>query len=314
MPAVEMLPPPESERLQAEDGADAVEVGPPPGLLADLATLVKPRIIVMSLVAVLVGVHAAGGALAPTPKLIITLLAVGSVAAASFILNQLLESGTDARMARTRNRPLPAGRLTPGQVLAFGIATAAFGLGSLALVVNLPAAFVAALTFSSYVFVYTPLKRHTTWNTVVGAIPGALPPVIGWVAVSGRLDPGAAALFAILFLWQFPHFYAIAWIYRREYHEAGLKMLPCLDVDGDVTSRHILGTALALLPVSLVPTLIGVTGTAYFVGAALLGLLYVAASMAFAMDRTTRAAKTLFRISLVYLPALFLLLSIDLVD
>ena len=283
-----------------------------PSRLRDLMTLIKVRIIVMAQVAVAAGAYVAGPGLIDWAGLAATLVGISLVAAASFILNQLLERESDARMARTASRPLPAGRIGVREVLVLGIAAAALGLATLALFVNAAAAFVAALTFSSYVFVYTPLKRHTTLNTLVGAIPGALPPVIGWVSVTGALDLGALALFAILFLWQFPHFFAIAWIYREQYRDAGLAMLPVLDESGDRTSRHIVGTALMLLPVSLLPTLIGLTGTAYLLGAAVLGLVYAGFAMAFALSRTNQQARALFRVSLVYLPCLFILLSLDL--
>jgi heme o synthase len=280
----------------------------------DYLSLTKPRIIIMAQLAVGAGSYVAAKGQLDFALFLHTIFGVTLAAAASFVLNQLLETKTDAQMIRTQNRPLPAGRISSLGVLIFGIVLAAVGLVYLGLFVNAMTAFVTSATFASYVFVYTPLKRYTTWNTLVGALPGALPPAIGWVAVTGSMDAGAWLLFAIVFLWQFPHFFAIAWIYREDYSRAGLKMLTVEDKSGAVTCRQMLLTCAALLPVSLCPTLLGLTGTAYLVGAILLGLFYATYTILFVVGREKSHAKNLFRASLVYLPSLFLLLSLDLVS
>lgn len=312
--SVELLPP---SPPHSDEAADATPEKPARrglvGLARDYLSLTKPRIIVMAGVAVGVGRYAARGGELDLAAFAIAAAAVALVAAASFTFNQLLEKPLDARMDRTSNRALPSGRVSEREALVFGLVCAALGLGGLAALVNVAAAFLAAVTFFFYVWVYTPLKRRSTWNTFVGAIPGALPPVIGWVSATGRLDPGAWALFAILFLWQFPHFFAIAWMYREDYARAGMRMLPVVDKDGEQTARQMVLTSLALLPVSLIPTLIGLTGTAYLLGAIVLGLLYFAFAMGFALSRTDHQARSLFRVSLVYLPALLGLMMLDLI-
>ena len=223
----------------------------------------------------------------------------------------LLERRTDALMLRTRTRPLPAGRLRPAEALAFGVATTLLGLAVLRFGSGLLAAAVALVTWSTYLFLYTPLKTRTSLSTVVGAFPGALPPVIGWTAARGHLDPGAAVLFAILFLWQIPHFLAIAWIYREDYARGGLPMLPVLDPAGIVTGRQAVANSLALLLVSVVPTLAGLAGEAYLFGAVALGLGFTAVAVTSAVRRTKPAARALFLASVIYLPALCTLLVVD---
>ena len=215
-------------------------------------------------------------------------------------------------MQRTENRPLPAGRLQPLEVLIFG---GVFGVGGVAylavLLSHWLAAFVAAFTFLSYVFVYTPLKRRTSLNTLVGAVPGALPPVIGWAAVRGSIDPEIVALFAIIFLWQVPHFLAIAWIYREDYERAGLCMLPVLDRAGVMSSRQMVAYCVALIPVSLAPFMLGRTGGIYLVGAILLGVLFLGFTVSFSQRHSVLRARSVVRVSLLYLPALLALLLLD---
>jgi len=226
-------------------------------------------------------------------------------------LNQWWERDLDARMHRTRTRPLPAGRLTSERALAFGIALSIAGLFELALFVNLLSALITAATLVSYVFVYTPLKTRTWLCTVVGAVPGALPPLVGWAASRGALGPGAWSLFAILFVWQLPHFYAIAWMCRDDYARGGFPMLPVVDRTGTATTRHIVAWSLALVPVSLLPALLGLEGAWYATGAVALGLAFVGLAAILAAHRTLPHARRVFLGSVLYLPLLFGLLLFD---
>jgi heme o synthase len=274
----------------------------------DFVELTKPRITFM------VGVTASVGFVVASPGsfalsgLLAALFGTALVAAGASVLNMVLERDVDARMRRTRTRPLPAGRLRPAEALAFGLAITATGLVELLWQSGPAAALVALATWASYVFVYTPLKRKTSLATLVGAVPGALPPVIGWAAARGTVEPGAVVLFTILFLWQIPHFLAIAWIYRDDYAEGGLPMLPVLDVSGRLTGRQAVVHSLALLVVSLAPVAAGLAGRAYLVGAVVLGLALTAAAIRFAVRRTHPAARGLFFMSLAYLVFLSALL------
>jgi protoheme IX farnesyltransferase len=279
---------------------------------ADYLELTKPRIAVLVLFTVATGAMLAGGGAVHLPALLHTLFGTALVAAGASALNQLLERQSDALMRRTENRPLPAGRLHPLEVFVFGCGLGLAGAAYLAVTLQRPlAAGVAAITFLSYVWIYTPLKRRTPLNTLVGAVPGALPPVIGWTAVRGSLDPEVMALFFIIFLWQVPHFLAIAWIYRDDYARARLRMLPVMDRDGTRTGRHMLTYCLALLPASLAPTLFGGAGAVYLTGAILLGLGFLASAVGFARARSNSQARRVLRASLVYLPALLALLVLD---
>jgi len=214
-------------------------------------------------------------------------------------------------MRRTASRPLPSGRLGPEVALGFGLLAASLGLNVLGVVAGGLACGLTLLAFASYVFVYTPLKRWTTLNTLVGAVPGALPPVIGWAAARSPLGPEAAALFLIVFLWQVPHFLAIAWIYRDDYARAGLRMLPVADPRGGVTGLYMVAYCLALVPASLLPVLFGGAGPFYLVGAVLLGLTFLASAAGFLHTSSPTRARRVLRASLVYLPALFALLLLD---
>ena len=240
-----------------------------------------------------------------------TLIGTALVAGGTNAFNQLRERDSDARMHRTRRRPLPSGRLTPRAAAAFASAISIVGIVYLGLAVNRLTAFLAVLTLLGYVCIYTPLKRRTSLNTLVGAVPGALPIAGGWVAAGGRLDAAALSLFWILFLWQLPHFLALAWIYREDYRRAGLAMLSVDDDGGHHTARMALLYALALLPVSLAPTLLGVTGPWYFYGACVLGLAYAGAGAILNRGTTERRAWMVFFVSIVYLPALLTLMVID---
>jgi protoheme IX farnesyltransferase len=280
--------------------------------LLDYVALTKPRIAALVLFTVAAGVLLAAGGAVPLPLLVHTVLGTALVASGASALNQLLERHRDARMSRTENRPLPAGRLTPVEVLIFGLLLGLGGTAYLLLALPHPcAAILAAVSFLCYVGIYTPLKPYTSLNTLVGAVPGALPPVIGWAAVSGAITPGAVVLFAILFLWQVPHFLAIAWIYRAEYARAGMCMLPVLDPHGVRTGQRMIAFCLALVPASLGPVLLGSAGLIYLGGAVLLGLYFLAGAVAFRRSRTQRQARRVLRISLFYLPALLLLLLLD---
>ncbi len=243
--------------------------------------------------------------------LVSTLIGVALVAAGTNAFNQVRERDVDARMHRTERRPLPSGRLTPRAASLFAGVISVAGIGYLALAVNLLTAGLAALTLGSYVLLYTPLKRKTTLNTLIGAVPGALPIVGGWTAAGGAIGPAVAALFWILFLWQLPHFLALAWIYREDYRRGGLAMLSVADPDGHHTGRMVLLYAVALLPVSLLPTLLGVTGPVYFYGALLLGIAYAGVSIAMTRATTTARAWRVFQVSIVYLPALLTLMVVD---
>jgi protoheme IX farnesyltransferase len=243
--------------------------------------------------------------------LVNTLIGTALVAGGTNAWNQIRERDVDALMVRTRRRPLPSGRLTTTAAIWFASGITVVGVVYLGIMVNLLTAVLAALTFASYVLLYTPLKRKTSLNTLVGAVPGALPIVGGWTAAGGSLGVAVAALFWILFLWQLPHFLALAWLYRDDYRAGGLRMLSCDDVDGRDTGRMALLYAVALLPISLVPTLVGVTGTLYFFGALGLGVGYVAAGTGLLMGATPSRAWRLFFVSILYLPALLTLMVLD---
>ncbi len=273
--------------------------------------LTKPRITVMVLVTVATGfLLGARGASNPS-TLFLTLLGTGLVASGASTWNQLLERVRDQKMKRTRNRPLPTGQVTPTEAGFFGLALSISGLVTLVLAANLTAAAVALSTLVLYVFVYTPLKPITTLNTAIGAVPGALPPVIGWAAATGQLSVEAWVLFLILFLWQFPHFLAIAWIYRDDYSRGGHKMLPSVDPSGAITGRQAAFHALALLPAALMPSAIGLAGPYYFVGALAMGLFYLNYAVKFWAEVSDTSARRLLRASIVYLPAILLLLLLN---
>jgi protoheme IX farnesyltransferase len=281
--------------------------------LIDYVELTKPKISVLVLVTVAVAMFVGNWGPPSSWLLFHTLAGTALVAASASALNQRLERATDALMARTAGRPLPAGRLGEREALVFGGVTIALGLGYLALAVNELAAALGALTWILYVPLYTPLKRLTPFNTVVGAVAGALPTLIGWAAVGGSFSfsPGgggvtAATLFLIVYLWQFPHFMAIAWIYRRQYAAAGLRMLTVVDPSGSRAGSQAVMAALALLPVSLVPV-VQHAGATYFAAATTLGLAYLACSALFCLRRDEASARWLLRASLIYLPVLLAL-------
>ena len=280
--------------------------------LADYVQLTRPRLAAMALVTVAAGAILASAGAPDWWVVAHALVGAALVAAGASALNQLMEREIDARMQRTQDRPLPAGRLQSGEVLIFGIASATAGVVYLALALPHPlAAVAAALTFLIYVFVYTPLKRRTPLNTLVGAIPGALPPVIGWTAVRGSVNAEAGVLFVILFLWQVPHFLAIAWIHRADYCRAGLCMLPSVDLEGGMTGRQMVGYCLALVAASVTPIVVGGAGPVYLAGALVLGVGFLVCAIGFARRRSLGRARIVLRASLLYLPALLTLLLVD---
>ena len=278
--------------------------GAAPGLASDLLELAKPRI-----TALVTLTTAAGFAVATPygefPWGLFTHAVVGTalVAAGSAALNQLVERELDARMRRTAQRPLPAGRRAPWVAAVWGALLGVAGTLQLALFVNTLTAVVAAATLVSYVAVYTPMKTRTAFATIVGAVPGAAPPVIGWTAATGELGLGAWLLFALLFLWQLPHFLSIAWLYREDYRRAGMHMLTIDDPDSRRTARQTVVWALALLPVSLMPGAVGLGGGLYLAGAAACGVAFAGAAVAFARAPRVDSARRLLLVSVFYLPA-----------
>jgi protoheme IX farnesyltransferase len=280
-------------------------------VIADLVSLTKPRVVLMVLVTTVVGYYV-GLASAPDYARLLALLVGTSLAAGGTLaLNQYWERDVDALMERTRMRPLPEGRLVPLEALLFGAATTAGGLVVLALGAGRLAALVTAATFLLYVFAYTPLKLRTPLCTLVGAVPGALPPVTGWAAARDDVTVGAWVLFGILFLWQLPHTLAIARLYQADYARAGVRLLPVIDAQGRSTERQILSGCLALLAVSLLPTLIGLAGGVYFVGALVLGATFATLGAQQALAPSLSRARRVLLASLLYLPVLLALLAFD---
>ena len=273
--------------------------------------LAKPRILLMVLVTTSLGFFLGGRGIDSVLQLCLTLLGVGCATGGAAMLNNYLERDLDAKMVRTRSRALPAGLVEPHGALTFGVGLVLFGVLLLAWKVNLLTAFLVLMAGFLYVLVYTPLKRITWLNTSFGAIPGAIPPMAGWVAATGRLDPGAWVLFAILFAWQHPHFYAIAWIFREDYRAAGFKMLPVVEPNGKRMFRQTIVFSILLLAVSLLPTVVGVTGKPYFCGALLGGVLMLVVAIRFARERELADARRLLRATIIYLPALLLLITLD---
>jgi len=233
------------------------------------------------------------------------------VAGGAAVLNQLYERDTDALMRRTRLRPLPDGRVSPGDARFFGLALSTAGLALLAARANWLAATLALATLVVYLVIYTPLKRRTPLSTLVGAVPGALPALIGWTASHGTIAAGGATLFAIVFLWQIPHFMAIAWLYREDYSKAGFPMLPVIEPEGRRAGRQAVLYALALVPVSLAPTGAGIAGHAYFATALMLGLALLVLAGRFARARNEPSARLLFLGSITYLPLLWIAMILD---
>jgi protoheme IX farnesyltransferase len=280
-------------------------------VVADLISLTKPRVVVMVLVTTVVGYYVGLEGAPDYGRLIALVLGTLLAAGGSLALNQHWERDVDALMERTRTRPLPEGRLAPLEALLFGAGLTAAGLAVLALGVGWLATLVTAATFVLYLFAYTPLKLRTSLCTIVGAVPGALPPVTGWAAARDDLALGAWVLFGILFLWQLPHTLAIGRLYQADYARAGVRLLPVIDAEGRATERQILSGCVALLAVSLLPTLIGLAGGVYFAGALLLGGSFVAFGAQQALTPSPQRARRVLLASLLYLPALLALLAFD---
>jgi len=240
-----------------------------------------------------------------------TLIGVALASGGTLALNQYLERDLDAQMLRTKERPLPEGRLQPGEALGFGVAITASGLLYLAWLVNPLSGLVTAVSVGSYLFVYTPLKQKTPFCVIVGAVPGALPPVAGWVAASGELSLEAWVLFAILFLWQIPHSLSIAVLYREDYARANFQLLPVLEPDGAATGRQIIVHSLALLAIGLLPTTLQLAGAVYFVTAFVLGIAMLICGIMLAKSYSSAAARRLLFASLIYLPTLLVVMAVD---
>ncbi len=279
--------------------------------VADFCELAKPRVVLMVLITAFVGFFVASENVPNYLLLVQLLFGTALAACGTLALNQYMERDTDAIMDRTRHRPLPDGRVQSGEALWFGLLTTLAGLAYLALAVNLISAWVTAIITISYLLFYTPMKRRSSLCILVGAIPGALPPVIGWVAARGTLDLDAWVLFAILFLWQVPHTLAIARLYRDDYAKAGIQFLPVIEPDGESTNRQIISHSAALLAVSLLPTLLGLAGGVYFVVAFILGVAFLASGVRVAMSSTAGSARRLLFASLIYLPLLLLVMALD---
>jgi protoheme IX farnesyltransferase len=278
---------------------------------SDFVALAKPRLNILVVGSALAGYGMAAGDTGDVVRLVGMLAGTGLVAGGASAFNQVIERDRDSLMRRTRLRPLPDGRLSSRDGILFASALSALGLLMLAACANAISAAVALATLASYALIYTPLKPRTSFSTVIGAIPGALPPVIGWAAARDSLSQGAWVLFGIVFLWQLPHFLAIAWIYREDYAAAGFPMLPVIEPDGRSTGRQALMYTAALLPLALAPTLLGMSGNVYFAGALLLTLGFLALAIRFATTRATADARRLFFGSILYLPLLWMLMIAD---
>lgn len=277
----------------------------------DFFELAKPRVVLMVLITTFVGFYLGSEQVPDYLILVQTLIGTALAAGGTLALNQYMERDSDAVMQRTQRRPLPDGRLQPREAVWFGTAVTILGLGYLALAVNLLSASVTAFITMSYLLFYTPLKQRSSLCMLVGAVPGALPPVIGWVATRGSLDVGAWVLFAIMFLWQVPHTLAIARLYREDYAKAGIMFLPVIEPEGSSSNRQIISHSTALLAVSLLPTLLGIAGGIYFAAAFVLGIGFIAIGIALALNSTLANARRLLFASLVYLPVLLLVMALD---
>lgn len=272
---------------------------------ADWVELTKPRITLLVTLTTAAGFALASERPLDLPKFAATLVGTALVAAGSAAWNQYVERETDQLMRRTASRPLPGGRMIAEHALAFGGLLSLSGLTLLWLLVNPLTAAIGLATLLAYVCVYTPMKRKSSLATLVGAIPGAAPPVMGWTGASGELDLGGWLLFSILFLWQLPHFLSIAWLYRDDYRRAGMPLLTVNDLDGRTTGRQAVLYALTLVPVSILPSAVGITGAVHLAGAMLFGLAFLASAVLFAREQTVPTARRLLLTSVCYLPAVF---------
>ena len=279
--------------------------------VADFIELVKPRLVVMILITTAAGFYLGAQQTVDWLRCLHTLVGAGLTAAGVLGLNQYLERDVDAQMKRTQERPLPGGRMHPLTALLIGAILTGGGMLYLTISVNMLSGFVISLIVVSYLFLYTPLKRKTSLCTLIGAVPGALPPVVGWVAARGSLTGEAWVLFTILFLWQIPHSLAIAYIYREDYANAGFRLLPVIHPDGTSTCRQIVVNCVALLGIGLLPTLYNIAGSVYFFTALLSGVGFLAVGIYLARTRSVKAARYLLYASLLYLPLVFVTMALD---
>ena len=279
--------------------------------VAAFAELTKPRITFLIVLTSAAGYALASPAGINYVGLISALFGIALLSSGIATLNQYLERDLDALMRRTADRPLPSGKLLPWEALLFGVGLTVAAQMYLAVFVNPLSALLGLTVIAGYLFGYTPLKTKTSLSTMVGAFPGAVPPLIGWTAATGELSLQAWVLFAILFLWQFPHFLAIAWMYREDYARAGILMLPVVEPDGRVTSQQIVIYTLMLIPVSLLPTALGLSGKIYLYGAAMLGILFLYSSVRAAFSQSRQQARRLLLASVLYLPLLFILMVLN---
>jgi heme o synthase len=279
--------------------------------MKDYWVLTKPEVNVLVVASTFAGYYMAKQGSAPAGRLFHTLLGTVLVASGTATLNQFIERTGDASMRRTAQRPLPSGRLAPWKALTFGVITGLVGALELWREVNALASLLAVATLLSYLLIYTPLKRRTAWCTFLGAFPGAMPPLIGWAAVRGSIAPQAWLLFAVVFLWQFPHFLAIAWLYRQDYQRAGLRMLPAFDENGRFTSYEIVVLTIALVAITLIPAALRYEGIVYLIGAAVVGGLFLREASRMLSQRSLPTARRLLHVSVIYLPVLFVLMALD---
>lgn len=277
----------------------------------DYAELTKPRITWLILMSTAVGYYFGHQGAWHLWPILHAILGTGLIASGTAALNQWYEREADEKMRRTQGRPIPSGRITPNRAFRFGVALEVIGTAELWFGVNALTSLLGIATILLYLCAYTPLKQKTWWSTTVGAIPGAMPPLIGYAAAADRLTPEAWALYAILFLWQFPHFYAIAWMYREDYSRAGIRMLPVVEPDGQSTSRQILIYSALLIPISLLPNWLGMAGSVYFVGALAMGLMFLYSGVRVTVDRTRVRARRVLLASVIYLPVLYSLMVLD---
>jgi heme o synthase len=279
--------------------------------LVDFHELTKPRMNLLVVITTMVGFCMAAKGPIDWLLMLHTILGTALTAASAAIFNQVIERRADARMPRTADRPVAAGRIGVFEATVFGLAMGIAGVGYLAMAVNLLTSLLGLLTLAIYLFVYTPLKQITSLNTVIGAIPGAIPPVMGFTAIQNALSLESLVIFGILFFWQMPHFLAIAILYKRDYQAGGFRMLPCIDEDQHLTNRMILLYSAALLPITLLPSMIGMSGIVYFTSAVLLGLVFVSCGVSCAPSRARSEARQLFFASIIYLPLLLGFLMFD---
>lgn len=298
---------PESNKVATHSSRTAVIVS----IIDDYIQLIKPRLVAMILITTAAGYYLGMNGAVNWLGFLNTLIGSGLTAAGVLGLNQYLERDIDSLMLRTQQRPLPAGRLQPTQALLFCTLLTGSGMLYLTLCVNPLSGFVISIIVVSYLFGYTPLKRKTSLCTLVGAVPGALPPVVGWVAAQGTLSASAGVLFAILFLWQLPHSLAIAYIYREDYAKAGLKLLPVIHPDGKSTRHQIVVNCIALFGIGLLPTIFNISGGFYFLAALLIGGMFLISGIYLQKTQTVKAARYVLYASLLYLPLIFITMALD---